>query len=345
MVAPKERPASQVVADLKEMGHKVTLKQLSEAFGMKVAGSTPLEGSNRDILLKLATERQESAAAEAALVPAELPTRPVKATKKPSKTAKKAARHGEPGKTEAPLVVKTPEGTQAAAELIDYLSQWPVPDQFPTDAKKVVVQGRTYIQATTVDGQSKRYTLVQYHENLSRRSKLNYGVDIFGDKVSKDIVTKVAKLDGAPGHDATGPIGELLFMNRTQWWWHMLQVGILIWAGELNPTSLDLDQYPQRKNIEPVTWRFRATDLGFVWRVFEDFVENALNITGTERRKFEERYIHEFVSGERTIKMGNEVKSFDDFVVGYRKGTEQQFKQIWDLIQEEDRASRGRRRS
>lgn len=334
MTAPKERPASQVVSDLMEMGHRVTLKQLSDVFGKKVTGATSLEGTNRDILKKLATDRQQPEVTE--------PVR-TRTTKKSSKTAKKAV-HREPGRTEAPPVVHTPEGVKMAGELIEYLSQWPVPDRFPADAKKVVLHGKTYIQATTVDGELKRYTLVQYHQNLSRRSKLNYGVDIFSDNVSKRIVTLVSQLDGAPGPDALGPIGERLFMNRTQWWFHVLQVGILIWAGELNPTSLDLENYPERKGIEPVTWRFRAADLGFVWRVFEDFVQESWGVAGTERRKFEERYIQEFVSGERTIMMGDEVKSFDDFVVGYRKGTEQQFRQMWELIQEEDRASRGGRR-
>jgi hypothetical protein len=120
----------------------------------------------------------------------------------------------------------------------------------------------------------------------------------------------------------------------------MLQVGILVWAREVNPPGLVIADFPHRKGLEEAVFRYRSPEIGFVTRVLEAFDSEALQegFTGDRLREHEETWLEEFCNDVTAITLtdGKDV-DIHSFRVNGKPGTPEQFHQIWDMVKEEQR--------
>jgi hypothetical protein len=223
----------------------------------------------------------------------------------------------------------------AAAALVDYLDQfvWPSDKPFPADLE--FDERKMQVTGTTVDGVLTAVPIGKYYNDLAA-GVAAYGIPLFSRPVRDRIVELVSQLDGAPTPDSTGEMGEKLFRSQGAWWFYMYRIGVLTWALLINPIGLDLEQYPQRRGIEFMAWRWRSSDYGFVHHAFLQFMRDAAEagVKGAELRKFEREWVDEFTRGDRTfmIEGDRKPKSMDNFSVAGKPGTPDQFRSLWTLV-------------
>lgn len=235
--------------------------------------------------------------------------------------------------------------SKAAADIVQYLEgpelQWPEGKKFPADLERYRRGNETLVKGTTIDGVEVVLTLREAADNLARHGKHKYAIPLFSESVEKEIVKLVARLEGAPKANDIGELGMKLFPNYTAWYYNMLQVGTLIWAGESNPPGLKLSEFPHRQGIWPVTFRFRTAEVGFVTRILETFDNLAIDrgVTGSALEEYEDEFLTDFGNAVLDVAVGvegNEV-SIKDFRIKGRQGTSEQFRQVWDMIKVDQR--------
>lgn len=331
MVPITETTASEVKEALRKEGISVTFKKLSEVFDMPVNGTVELPGTLDEIKARIFAAETDSSP----VTPSSEEAIPV--TKAPAKRAEKTALASQiTTSNRPPRITRTPEGEKAAGELMNLLQQWPVPEAFPSDLARFRRSGVAMIRATTVDGEVCEVTQTEALKSLERRDDLSFAIPLFSRKAENKIVTAVSYLDGAPQPDARDENGLRIFGNRNAWYFNLLQIGIRIWAGNNNPPSLDLDEFPHRRfmpdgvtPIEDIVFRYRPIMLGFVAKVQEAFEDESINcgLTGTALREFRADWVNQFVKKERTVTIGGVVKSFADF-----RGKKEEFLVIWEIV-------------
>ena len=257
--------------------------------------------------------------------------------------------------TEAPVNETAPADAeiavppaQAAADLIEFCKSLPYEHEiYPLeqtmfertiDGKKV-----KYLTATTVDGRKMTIPVSQAIDNMARRDSGGYVIPLFGkDSTLNKFLELVSRLEGAPAEDATGELGDRLFRSHNEWRWHLIQNGIYVWMGKLNPPGLDLEQYPERVKedgtpIDTITFRFRSPLLGIVERIIDVYEDDVLQegqsgVTGSALNTFKRNWIDDFAHGRRTVKLGNTEKSVHDIRYEKEAVSPEQFKSIFKMV-------------
>lgn len=335
-----ERTASEVKKSLREDdGLTVTFKQLGIALGLMVTGETPITGSNR--LLKRKILDATTVAAE----PAPIATK----ASKPKRASGRKPVKGLATSNQPPRVKRTKVGAEAATALLEFLEQFPMPENYPLNLTKFRRGGALWVRGTTIDGATIELSAADAIENQSRRDEMAYAIPLFGPKTESKIVTLMAQLDGSPTVDTTDENGFKLYAGSRAWFYNLLQIGIRIWGGQENPPSLDLRQFPHRTfrengttRMSTTTFRYRSVVIGFVARLKDAFEEEALSsgLTGSELRRFKADWLDEFIARKRTVSIGNgQEKSFLDFTINGKQGSPEQLKTVWALVETNQKAA------
>jgi hypothetical protein len=358
MSKPISRTAEVALKELDAEGVTIELVELAKVLGLtELDAKTVVSGATRTLKTKIKQYRDADVTVElpspADDTDSSTTTEPVAKVAKATKTTKhRGPRGGDKLRTSnrPPLIRRTTAGARAASDLIEYLEQFEVPAAFPINFRQATRNGVKMVKGTTVDGEEIEITLAEAIQNLGRRDDLCFAIPLFGRNVEMEIVTRVAKLDGAPAEDATDENDLRLYQGRKAWFYNMLQIGIRIWAGLENPPSLDLKKHPHREfqedgttKIRTTTFRYRSATIGFVSQVKDAFDQEVLasDLRGGKLREFRANWIDEFIAGDRKVRIGRDQteKSFFDFKVDGRQGTAEQFKLIWDKVETTQLAS------
>jgi hypothetical protein len=347
MATTKKRPAHEIREELGKAGIHINYAEMGDVAGIKdLTRETPVPWADSTWIRNVGAHRVPKPATKA--------TKAAKATKATKVNGKHVAKKTASTSSKAPPRTKrkTPKA-KAAANLIEYLEQFQVPERFPADLEECIVRGRPGFQGTTVDGEVLKITRTAALNNLARSDVLAYPIPLFGRKVSDEIVELVSELDGAPAENAKDKFGWNLFDDHEAWRSNLLRVGILIWGGDKNPPGLDLKAFPHRRfeengtiPIETITFRFRSPSVGFVARVKEYQEEEAYasGLTGDSLREWQADWLDEFLARKRKALVGSSrsPKSFLNFRVNGKQGTQEQFMKVWKML-ETPRSRRSRR--
>lgn len=335
-----ERTAAEVKKSLREDdGLTVTYVQLGSVLGMSVTGETPITGTN------LSLKRKIVSATTVAAEPAPIATK----ASKPKRARGRSPVKGLSTSNQPPRVKRTEGGAKAAAALLEFLEQFPMPETYPINLTKFRRGGALWVRGTTIDSETIELSAADAIQNLSRRDEMAYAIPLFGPRTESKIVTLVAKLDGTPTVDAKDENGFKLYAGRKAWYFNLLQIGIRIWGGYENPPSLDLEQFPHRTFREDgttrmgtTTFRYRSVVIGFVTRLKLAFEDESLNsvLTGSEHRRFDADWLDEFIARKRIVSIGDgQKKSFLDFKINGKQGSPEQLKTVWELVETNQKAA------